>query len=734
MISNIAFRSFYTVLFLFLTSLAAYAQAPPQKDEVIRINTELVQTAVTVTDKQGKFVDGLQPEQFSLTVDGKPYPIRFLERVIAGSSRELQLTGITNPAASPALSKVTQRGRTIIFFVDDLHLSLDSLNRTRGTLLNFIDNEMSSRDYVAVTSASGQVGFLQQFTNNREVLKAAVHRLNYRPTLARGIGMGGAPMSEYMAFIIDSRSDPKVTDVYIQECMKQTSMPKKLRAAAEAIRMTCETQVKSNARSILLQSAAITEDTYNSLDSLLRSSARLPGRKLAFFISDGFLLDAGPRGRDLQTKLQTVTDAALRSGVVVYTIDAKGLVSTALDATNNRVMDPNGRLESVQLREIAATQDAMHALANDTGGRALRNQNYFDRWVGKALDETSNYYLLAWRPETDEQKERKFHHVEVAVNSRPDLSVKLPKGYFEGSKLAVTTRDPNPPAVDKPPITVAVKTSDVALGAALTDSFSGHSLPTLLSLSYLNTPANGFVVTTAMQIPSRVLDYGPEHKEATAVDLAGVILNDKGKVVTSFKKRLSLDPAAIDPARPDTSNVIYNHRAPLAPGIYQVRVAAREDRTSRVGSAMDWVVVPDLQNRQLALSSLLIGGQVLETAASKDDANHAAPQVQFSVDRRFAKSSNLEFWLFVYNASRDSKNAGKPNLTVQLQVLRDAQTIVSTTPHRLNTNGMPDLDRIPYGGNIALKSLSPGRYELRVTVNDVGAGTSSTVRSDFEVD
>ena len=63
----------------------AHAQQPqkPATDDVLRVNTELVQTAVTVIDKQGRFVDGLSRDQFELTVDGKPRPINFFERVAA---------------------------------------------------------------------------------------------------------------------------------------------------------------------------------------------------------------------------------------------------------------------------------------------------------------------------------------------------------------------------------------------------------------------------------------------------------------------------------------------------------------------------------------------------------------------------------------------------------------------------------------------------------------------------
>jgi len=43
----------------------------PQSDDVLRINTELVQTDVMVFDRQGQFVEGLKPDQFVLTLNGQ---------------------------------------------------------------------------------------------------------------------------------------------------------------------------------------------------------------------------------------------------------------------------------------------------------------------------------------------------------------------------------------------------------------------------------------------------------------------------------------------------------------------------------------------------------------------------------------------------------------------------------------------------------------------------------------
>src|SRR5689334_9031011 len=410
--------------------------------DVIRTNTELVQTAVTVLDKKGHFVEGLQREQFELMIDGKPRPVAFFERVAAGSPRELEIAALNNPnTTTTAATAPRVPGRTIVFFIDDLHLSLDSLNRTRMMLQRFLDREMNSKDNVAILTASGQVGFLEQFTNNKAVLDAALARLLPRPYDADGYSYGNATkMTEFMAYTIDtSKTDAKVLNFYIEECLKGSNMFRRDRTAMALLRTSCETQVKNSARAVLMQAAQITQNTYNPLESAMRSLARAPGRKLAFFLSDGFLFDAGPRAANVRDKLDHVIDAAQRAGVVVYTIHAAGLVNdTYLDPGNKRPMDPNGRLDIASVGELEAHQDALNGIASATGGRALRNMNFFDKWVSNVLDETSNYYVVAWRPESDEEKLPKFRNVKISVVGEPELTVRAPKGYVAGPQPAPT--------------------------------------------------------------------------------------------------------------------------------------------------------------------------------------------------------------------------------------------------------------------------------------------------------
>src|SRR5437764_12624255 len=89
------------------------------------------------------------------------------------------------------------------------------------------------------------------------------------------------------------------------------------------------------------------------------------GRKLVFLISDGFYLSE--RTMASREKIRKVTDAAGRAGVVIYTLDARGLMGETLDVTNDRPMDGGGFTTGLTGEHIAASQDGLHSFAGRTG-------------------------------------------------------------------------------------------------------------------------------------------------------------------------------------------------------------------------------------------------------------------------------------------------------------------------------------------------------------------------------
>ena len=724
----------FVLISSFLLTSVAFSQEPQKPaDDVIRITTELVQTGVVVVDKQGKFVEGLKPEQFLLKVDGQPVTPAFVEHVIAGSVREQKLeTTRANPAAVPATATgPSYRGRTIIFFIDDLHLSADSVQRTRKGILEFVENEMTIEDQVAIASPSGQIGFLQRFSDLKEVVRAAVNRLNHKPYSVRDHEQ--IPMTEYQAMRIE-QGDNAAADYFVTELMKANNfkvpgglgppnggpVTRPTAAKSEMTGVNPDTArrvVKDRASFLMRQSESVTTGTLTSLESLMRSISQAPGRKVAFLISDGFFMN--DRSTGFADKVHRIADAAVRGGVIVYSLDARGLISMT-DASSNRT-DPLGQLARANVGEVAASQDGMNALAANTGGKLFINTPLSSA-VDEALKETSNYYLLAWRPNTEDQKSPSFKRLEVSIVGRPELTVRVPRGFFVVEPKTEDKRSET--EVKTEAATSNSKTLEAALVSALTSSTAKIDLPTKLNVSFVDVPGSGPVMTAATQMATDVLGYGADGKQPAAIDLAGFVLNDLGKQAGSFKTRINVSPLSATATSKDPT-VQYSHKLPLKPGIYQVRVAARDDKSGRVGSAAQWIEIPDLSSRKLTLSSLLLGGQFV--GANSNQSSGAQEQVVFSVDRRFAQGSSLTFLTMIYNA------APAPRLDSQIEILRGGQRVVASPVRPIVVEDKTDLARIPYGATVALRTLPPGRYVLKVIVFDRNANAQAVNQIVFEV-
>ena len=717
---------------LVVTTTIAQNPRPAADDDVIRITTELVQTGVVVLDKEGKFVDGLKPEDFVVKIDGRPVTPAFFERVIAGSLREEKLEGsiAKGAAAPPPSTGVTYKGRNIIFFIDDLHLSAVSVQRTRSAILEFVENDMSLEDQVAIASPSGQIGFLQRFSDSKPVVRAAVSRLNHKPYTVRDLEQN--PMTEYQALRIE-QGDSSAIDYYATELIKANNMrvvgglgppnggpvgaakDTGNRQTAGMNRETAARVVKDRANMLMRQSESVTTGTLSALESLMRSLSQMSGRKLVFLVSDGFFLNDKSTG--FSNKINRITDAAVRGNLVIYSVDARGL-SGATDASSNR-HDSSSQLSRANVGELQASQDGMNALAVDTGGKAFFNMGALTPAIKDALRETSNYYLLAWRPSGEDQKSPSFKRVEISIPGRPELSVRMARGFFSGEPKP----DEKPADTNTAETVEASKNVGNALMSALAAPSARTGLSTKLSVSFVDVPGSGPVLTAATQMSVEGLGYGTDGKQPAAVDLAGVVLNDQGKQAGNFKTRLNVSP--LSSASIKDPSVVYSHKLPLKPGIYQIRVAARDDKTGTVGSAAQWIEIPDLSSKKLTLSTLLLGGHISNAV---QDQKAGGDQVQFSVDKRFARGSQLTFFTIVYNAS------SAPKLESQIEILRGGQRVVASPVMPVVVEPNTDLARIPYGANVGLKTMAPGRYVLKVTVTDRNANASAVNQIIFDVE
>ena len=698
--------------------------APRDQGEVVRTYTELVQTDVMVFDKQGRFANGLTSADFELKIDGKPKSIEFFEKVVAGSvNEETQLAAARGSSARPSSPKANapaplDRGRPIFFYVDDIHMDPPGLQTTRKLITRFIDNEMGQNDEAAIASASGQVGFLQQLTDNKSVLRAALDRIKARSFLVKDFDR--PTMTAYQAELV-ANNDRDTVDYFVAATMR--NMPGLSVTAAESL-------VTARARSLVKQTENSTANTLIGLEGLVRGANNLPGRKLVFFISGGFLL--GDSSSDSRHRLQRITNEAARAGVVIYSMDARGLVASVVDASTEDGFDLTGRFSRSTSGEVLASQDGLNALAKDTGGRTVFNTNSLDAGLTRALKETATYYLLAWKPDPDAHHANKFRRIEVKIVGKPDYTVQVRRGFYD--------REPDPPATAKnekreqpKKESEAAKSPEAQLRKTMLAPYPRRDIPVSMNLSYVNIPAKGPRLSTVLQVPHEVLTFAPLNgKQVAHVLVAGSVLDDKGNVGASFNNRLTIEAASIEAAR-DAPDPTYGYPIYLKPGLYQVRVGARDEQSGRSGTAHEWIEVPNISTGKLALSSLLMGVRT-QPAISNASANDSGPDaVDLSVTHQFVPNGYLRFLVMVYNAARSATD-GKPDLAVQVQIVRDRQPVITTPLRKISVDEIPDLGSIPYAAELSLNGIPAGRYLLNVTIVDRVAKQSASQQTRFEIE
>lgn len=707
--------AFLVIAAIAVTSVV-YAQqtatpGPQEPAEIIRIKTELVQAEVMVLDRQGRVVEGLSADQFQVTFNGDRRPVSVFEEVVAGGSRERAQIASARGDATKELpdhqTAAIDRGRLIFFFLDDIHLSPASVARARTALQNFVDQEMNPDDQVAIVSTSGQIGFLQQLSDHPAVLRAAIARLHSRPS--GDAYPGKTQISEYAASQVLDYNNAELFAYLLESVKVEQQLGPGIRTGDHglAASFSAVPHLRNRLRFANAQGRTATYGTLEALEGLIDSSAELPGRKLVFFLSDGFV--ANRKKTDVVERLQQITRRAAASGVIFYTMDARGTTinfGLGVDASSNAYVEMQGRLTGFSAGERTATREPLNLMAKQTGGRAFFDSNSIEDAIRQSVGETSKYYLLAWRPQSVDELSGKSQ-ARISISNRPELTVRWRSVYN-----APASKDPE--AAAKPP------GKEADLQKAVASVYPKKLLPISVSAGYVRSPT-GDLVKISMQIERQFLDLNrPEQPDKSEIDVVGVVVDDRGEALT-FKQLVTVK------SKPPSGEqaVTWHQQLSLKPGIYQIRMAVRERSTGLMGSARQWIEVPEASSN-LTLSSLFLG----ERKQPRESEGAAGPvPITVDVDRRFSRSSVLRFQAYVYNAS---VAGGQADVWIQANILTNRRPVMTAAPAKVPSNG--DGGQLPYWAEIPLQSLKPGPYLLVVTANDRVAGTNTKQQIKFSVE
>src|SRR5687768_17152471 len=344
------------------------------------------------------------------------------------------------------------------------------------------------------------------------------------------------------------------------------------------------------------------------------------------------------------------------------------------------------------------------------------------------MDDQAGYYLIGYRPDDatfDPANGRtKFHHLTLKVKRSGKYTVRMRTGFY-----GVTDENVKP-ANDTP--------QQQLIGAVLSP-FGSSDVQVRLTSLFDNDPAQGSVLRSFLHVNANDLTFTKEadgsHK--AVFDLIAVTFGEDGKLVDQFANQHTINLTEATFQRVARHGFTYNAVIPVKkPGAYQFRTALRDVPSSRVGSASQFVQVPDINTDRLTTSGLLIKGMPLDRyLKGENTAEDSDPMANTSV-RQFRTPSALVYALAIYNAKID-KNTGKPNLTIQAKLFRNGELVFTGNEVPFAPREQSDLRRLGGGGGIQLgTSMQPGEYVLQIVVTDLLAKDKYRVASqwmDFEI-
>lgn len=696
-------------------------QIPTKDGQTVRLQSSLIQLNVFVTNKEGQPVTNLGREDFEVLENGRPQKITgFGLEVFDVSSQRNKSDADGESNSTP---EVSRQDRAILILVDDLHLAPENFAQARKALINFIDYEIRDDDQVAIVSTSGSLGFLQQLTTERRVMRLALSRLG--PRAMQVVTMADRPIrSTYQAELI-LRNDREVIEAAIAEFLAENPfMPPE-----QARRI-----IEGTAQRVIQYSENVALGSIETITNAIRNLQRLQGSKLAILVSDGFLVSTA--NRQARDRMLHVIDAATRASVVIHSIDSRGLVADNDDISQSsglftpQSININHRLTS---GDRQSRQDTLVAIARETGGTAFTNNNDLRFGLQNVLQNNNVYYSLAYMASQDESNRKEdFRKIEVKVKGSPEVKVRFQRGYAIQPLLA-KKKDGKEKAEPTPQQQIQQALGSIA---------PVQNVRLTARTNFVSLSEKGPVAITGVIIDAKSLMLRPDEKlHRGQIDLVLLCYDSDGKLVHDVAKTYQLN------LRPETYRMVmeagiqYVDYWNPAPGLYQIRVAVRDYGTGKVGTTTQWLDVPDLTAKKLALSDIFfLAERRLNPVPSVSDPDVASPAgstTPAQIDprllvpawRQFEKGASINFGLFVYHSPEGANN----EFVVQIQLMHN-NTPVFTSPLRLiSKEERVDSERIFYGSRLSLEGLSPGKYFLNVIVIDRTSRERASGRIDFSV-
>jgi VWFA-related protein len=694
---------------------AAPPPEPANGDLVFSVTSTLVQIDAVVLDNKGHQVTNLGPGDFEVLIDGKPQKITNFSyiQVTPESAAPAQATAKLRPqrpdeAAPPPKPEVQreQVHRTIVLVADDLNMSFESVAFMRRAMHKFVEQQIQPGDMVAICRTAAGTGALQTFTTDRRILLSVVDHLRWYPDWRLGLAPDMAT-----------------------------------RAVAQRLAARASSQPLGVPKGI-----GTTVGTLVELQNVVDALRDLPGRKSVVVFSDGLYLWLPPTqgaavpvhgtpGEDYSgtldaaDALKALTDRANRSGTVIYTINTTGLSSLTPDASFN--IDPmiNGgppHTDSPSAGDVLSSagramadahnisQAGLATVAELTGGFTYTNGNDLNYGLERVLEDQKGYYLIGFHPSQEvfgTSGGLRFNHIKVRVHGA-GLHVRSRTGFY-----GETDEDARP----------KYHSPLEQLRASMLSPFRSSDIHVRATPLYSQLTKQGPLVRNLIHIDVRDLEFEPQldGSQKAHVDLLAMAVGAGDKTVGAVAKTYVVLVPNGGMERAIQRGVVYSLDLVVPnPGPYQFRMAVRDQKTGKIGSASQFLDIPDLKRAKLGLTSVVLGKEGI-SGESEIGARWTPAR------RLYRQDEILQYFCLIEQAGKPHAPAPKA-LEARVRVFRENKEIYSgPAPITKTESGDPAVF-----GKLQLKNaIQPGEYYLQVSARS-HEGKRETVAAqwtDFEV-
>ena len=653
-------------------------------------NTQLVVEDVILKDKSGQPVTNLTAKDFVVTEDGKPQEVRICEfqkleeKPAEALADEPQTKTETIKTEAPEAPKVTATAiapekpgdikyrdkRLLVLFFDMVSMPIQDQIRAIDGATKFVKTQITPSDLVAIMTFSSDIKVVEDFTDDRDLLLKDIKHL----VVGEGQGFSAADSSDAASDTGDSFTEDD-TEFAIFNTDRQLS----------------------------------------ALETAVKMLASLNEKKALVYFSSGIQRS----GQDNQAQLQATVNAAIRSNVSFYPIDARGLVASAPlgDATKGSpggaAMYSGSSARAAQ-SNFQAQQETLYTLATDTGGKTLIDNSELSLGIVQAQKDISSYYILGYYT-TNEKLDGHFRRVKIALKD-PALAGRISKmdyrvGYWAGKDFKQFNDSDRERQLNEA----------MLLGDPVTD------IDIALDAYYFRLARDRYFVPVVTKIPGSELELAKKGGvESTTFDFIGVVKDSAGKTVQNVRDYIPFK------LKEDVANqlakhpIVYPTGFTLPPGTYSLRLVARENTTGRIGTFDKKLVIPDLTSEEarLPISSVILSSQRMDTAAAvfsaqKDKKIDAAnPLIEGgkelipSVTNVFSKGSEMYVYLQAYEPAAESTQP----LVATVAFYRGKIKAFQTAPLEV-TEGLDAKSKaVALKFSLPLADMKPGRYTCQVNV------------------